>query len=220
MSSQNYLIPDHILDYLHQSSLREPDILRRLREETSRLPGAQMQVSPELGQLIAFLAELIGARRTLELGTFTGYSALRTALVLPDDGTLVACDGNEKALAVARRYWADGGVSSKIDLRVGEIGDTLPGVVSDFGPASFDFAFVDADKLGYDAYYETGLVLLRRGGLMMFDNVFMGGAVADETSERKHAGAMRAFNRKLRDDERISLSMLPVADGITLARKR
>lgn len=220
MSAQNYLIPEHIHDYVQRSSLREPEILKKLRAETAEFPGGGMQVAPEFGQFMAFLVELIGAERALELGTFTGYSALSIALALPENGLLVACDGNEAALAVARRYWDEAGVAGRIDLRVGEISDTLPGVVAEFDPGSFDFAFIDADKLGYAAYYETCLGLLRPGGLMAFDNVLMGGAVTDPNSPRKHADAMRAFNLKLLADGRVALSMLPIADGLTLARKR
>ena len=220
MSAQNYLIPEHIHAYLLTASLREPDVLRRLREETAAFPKGGMQVAPEFGQLLSFLIELTGARRALELGTFTGYSALSVALALPDDGRLVACDGNEDALAVARRYWAEASVTDKVDLRVGEISATLPVVSEEYGRGSFDFAFIDADKLGYDSYYETALDLLRTGGLMVFDNVFMGGAVTDPASPRKHADAMRAFNLKLRDDPRVGLTMLAISDGVTLARKR
>ena len=220
MSAQNYLIPDHIYDYVQTASLREPAILQRLRQETADFPKGGMQVAPEFGQLLGFLVGLTGARRALELGTFTGYSALRVALALPEDGRLVACDGNEEALAVARRYWAEAGVDGKIDLRVGEIADTLPGVVADYGPDCFDFAFIDADKLGYANYYETGLKLLRRGGLMVFDNVLMGAAVTDPNTTRKHADAMRTFNMSLRDDDRIGMTMLAISDGVTLAYKR
>ena len=220
MSAQNYLIPDHIHEYVQTASLREPDILRRLRQETADFPKGGMQVAPEFGQLLSFLIGLIGARRALELGTFTGYSALSVALALPEDGQLVACDGNVDALAVAQRYWAEAGVDGKIDLRVGEIAETLPGVVTDFGAGSFDFAFIDADKLGYADYYETGLELLRTGGVMVFDNILMGGTVTDPRSTRKHADAMRAFNLKLRDDERVAISMLAISDGVTMVYKR
>lgn len=219
MATQNYLIPDHIHDYMLRISLREPDVLKRLRQETAEFPKGGMQITPELGQFLRLLVELTGARNAIELGTFTGYSALSVALTLPADGRLIACDVNEEALAVARRYWAEAGVADKIDLRVGEISETLPGLVEQFDAGSFDFAFIDADKPGYVDYFEACLGLLRPGGLMVFDNIFMGGTVTDPDTPRKYVDSMRAFNLRLLDDQRITLSTLPVADGVTLVRK-
>jgi caffeoyl-CoA O-methyltransferase len=179
-----------------------------------------MQISPEQGQFMALLAELVGARRVLEVGIFTGYSALVVALALPTDGRIITCDVDEEMTAIARRYWAEGGVADKIDLRLGPAVDTLDALLSDGGADTFDFAFVDADKENYDAYYERALALLRQGGLMVIDNVLWSGAVADPNQKDADTNAIRALNAKLHGDQRVSLSLLPVSDGITLARKR
>lgn len=220
MSRQTLTLSDDLYDYLLGVSLREPPLLARLREETAEMPLAVMQISPEQGQFMALLAELIGARRVLEVGTFTGYSALAVALALPADGRIVACDVNEDTTAVARRYWAEAGVADKIELRLGPAVDTLEALLADGGGETFDFAFIDADKVNYDAYYEGALALLRQGGLMVIDNVLWSGAVADPERQDADTSALRALNAKLHDDQRISLSLLPVSDGITLARKR
>jgi caffeoyl-CoA O-methyltransferase len=169
---------------------------------------------------MALLAELVGARRVLEVGTFTGYSALVVALALPADGLIITCDVDEEMTAIARLYWAEAGVADKIDLRLGPAVDTLDALLSDGGAGTFDFAFVDADKKNYDAYYERGLALLRQGGLMVIDNVLWSGAVADPERQDTDTNAIRALNAKLHGDQRVSLSLLPVSDGITLARKR
>jgi len=211
---------DAVYDYLLEVSLREPPVLARLREETTGLPRAIMQISPEQGQFMALLAELLGARRVLEVGTFTGYSALVVALALPTDGRVITCDVNEETAAIARRYWAEAGVADKIELRLGPAVDTLDALLADGGAGTFDLAFVDADKTNYDAYYERGLALLRPGGLMLVDNVLWGGAVADPQHEDEDTDAIRALNAKIHGDERVSLSLLPVSDGLTLARKR
>ena len=220
MSRDNYLMPDHLHDYLQQVSLREPEVLRRLRTETAGFPGAAMQVSPELGQFLAFLVELTGAHRILELGTFTGYSALAMALALPPDGELITLDVNEPAHEIARRYWDEAGVSGRIDLRAGEISDTLPELFDEGRHGQFDMAFVDADKPGYGVYFEHCLELVRPGGVMVFDNVFMGGAVAEPNPERRYVDSVKEFNLMLHGDPRVSISMLPVGDGITIARVR
>ncbi len=220
MSRQTLTLSDALYDYLLSVSLREPPLLYRLREETAALPQAVMQISPEQGQFMALLAELVGARRVLEVGTFTGYSALVVALALPADGRIITCDVDEEMTAIARRYWAEGGVADKIDLRLGPAVDTLDALLSDGGADTFDFAFVDADKENYDAYYERALALLRQGGLMVIDNVLWSGAVADPNQKDADTNAIRALNAKLHGDQRVSLSLLPVSDGITLARKR
>ncbi len=220
MSRQTLTLSDALYDYLLSVSLREPPLLSRLREETAALPHAVMQISPEQGQFMALLAELVGARRVLEVGTFTGYSALVVALALPADGRIITCDVDEEMTAIARRYWAEGGVADKIDLRLGPAVDTLDALLSDGGADTFDFAFVDADKENYDAYYERALALLRQGGLMVIDNVLWSGAVADPNQKDADTNAIRALNAKLHGDQRVSLSLLPVSDGITLARKR
>jgi caffeoyl-CoA O-methyltransferase len=220
MSRQTLTLNDALYDYLLGVSLREPPLLFRLREETAALPGSGMQISPEQGQFMALLAELVGARRVLEVGTFTGYSALVVALALPADGLIITCDVDEEMTAIARLYWAEAGVADKIDLRLGPAVDTLDALLSDGGAGTFDFAFVDADKKNYDAYYERGLALLRQGGLMVIDNVLWSGAVADPERQDTDTNAIRALNAKLHGDQRVSLSLLPVSDGITLARKR
>ncbi len=218
MTTENYLLPDDIHAYCRRVSLREPDILRRLREETARRPDAEMQISPELGQLLAFMVGLTGARQILELGTFTGYSALAMALALPEDGRIVACDGNETAHDMARSYWAAAGVADKIELRVGECADSLTALIGEGARQRFDLAFIDADKPGYGHYLECGLELIRPGGLMVFDNVFMRGDVVYDAPKGKYTASVQAFNEKLQADQRVDISTLPVGDGITLAR--
>src|SRR5690554_4541252 len=179
MSNRSIQLDNALYDYLLKNSLREPEVMRRLREETAGLPGADMQIAPEQGQFMALLVELMGARRCLEVGTFTGYSALAVACALPEDGRLVACDVNEKTTAVARRYWQEAGVAGKIDLRLGPAAETLSALLAEGAAGSFDFVFIDADKTGYDTYYEQALKLLRRGGLVAIDNVLWGGAVTN-----------------------------------------
>ncbi len=218
-------IDDRLHDYILANSLREPEVLRRLREETAGLPGADMQIGPEQGQFMALLVELIGARRTLEIGTFTGYSALVVALALPPEGRVVACDVSEEYTAVARRYWAEAGVADKIELHLAPALETLdrllaPDQTGDSQAASFDFAFIDADKANYDAYYERALALLRPGGLVAIDNVLWNGKVADEAPADPDTRAIQALNAKLKDDSRVTISLLPLGDGLTLAKKR
>jgi predicted O-methyltransferase YrrM len=215
-----HILTDALYEYLLAVSLRELPVLARLREETAALPRAMMQISPEQGQFMALLAELLDARRVIEVGTFTGYSALVVALALPADGQLITCDVNADTTAIAQRYWAEAGVADKIDLRLGPAVNTLDALLADGGAGTFDIAFVDADKSNYDAYYERGLALLRQGGLMLVDNVLWGGAVADPEHEDEDTNAIRALNAKLHGDERVSLSLLPVSDGISLVRKR
>ena len=213
-------IDDALYDYVLDVSLREADVLRRLREETARMPGAVMQVAPDQGQFMALLVELIGARRTIEVGVFTGYSSLAVALALPADGRIVACDVSEESTAVARRYWEEAGVADKIDLRLAPALETLDGLIAAGEAGTFDFAFIDADKTEYIDYYERALALLRPGGLVCVDNVLWSGKVADPAVSDADTLAIRAFNDKLADDARVSLSLLPIADGLTLARKR
>ncbi len=209
-----------LYDYLLSVSLREHDMLRLLRAETARLPQAMMQIAPEQGQFMALLAKLIGTRRALEIGVFTGYSALSIALALPDDGQLVACDNNAEWTGIARRYWQEAGVEHKIDLRLADAVQTLDHLLAHNEEGSFDFAFIDADKENYVHYYERVLRLLREGGLMIFDNVLWSGKVADAGAEDADTRALRAFNEHLHYDTRITLSIIPVADGLTLAMKR
>jgi predicted O-methyltransferase YrrM len=213
-------LTEELNDYLVRVSVREHPVLRRLREETATLENAGMQIAPEQGRLMALLVEAIGARRALEIGTFTGYSALTVALALPDDGTLVACDVSEEWTAVARRYWAEAGVAHKIDLRLAPALGTLDDLLDAGEGGAFDFAFIDADKESYAAYYERVLRLLRPGGLVAVDNTLRAGRVVDPTVHDPATDAIRAFNEKLAADDRVSLCMLPVADGVTLAMKR
>lgn len=220
MTRSTISIDDSLLDYLRRVSVREPSILRRLREETARLPNAQMQLSPEAGRFLALLVELLNARRTIEVGVFTGYSSLCVALALPPDGRLVACDVSEEYTAVARRYWAEAGVAEKIDLRLAPALATLDGLIAEGASGSFDFAFIDADKPSYLEYYERALRLLRPGGLIAADNVLWGGRIADPTVESPSALALRAFNERLATDERVTISLVPIGDGLTLALKR
>jgi len=213
-------LSEALYDYILSVSLREPDVLRRLREETARMPLAIMQIAPEQGQFMALIVELMGAKRTLEVGVFTGYSSLAVALALPDDGHITACDVSEEWTAIARRYWAEAGVADKVDLRLAPAIETLDALLVDGQAGSYDFAFIDAEKTEYADYYERVLQLLRQGGLVAIDNVLWNGAVADPADDKEDTNAIRAFNEKLRDDDRISLSLLPLADGLTLARKR
>lgn len=217
-----------VRDYL-LSSLREPEILRRLRAETARDPHAVMQIPPEQGQFMSFLVKALGVRQALEIGTYTGYSALCIALALPDDGRLIACDINEGWANIAAKYWQEAGVAHKIDFRFGKALRTLDGLIKAGAAGSFDFVFIDADKVNYDAYYERSLDLLRPGGVMAIDNVLLFGAVADKHLLDADLGArigdadieaMRALNGKISRDARVDQSMLPIADGLTLVRKR
>ena len=220
MRRNSITLTEELSDYVADVSFREPEVLRRLREETARVPMAGMQIAPDQGQFMALLARLVGARRCLEVGAFTGYSALVVALALPPDGRIISCDIDEKTTAIARRYWAEAGVADKIDLRLGPALGTLDRLLAEGAAGSFDFAFIDADKTNYDGYYERALTLLRPGGLIVIDNVLWSGAVADPKRQDADTKALRALNRKLHDDARIDLSLLPLADGITLARKR
>ena len=219
MSSRTITMNDSIYEYLHRVSLRESDVQRRLREETAALEYSGMQISPEQGQFMRMLVGLTGARRAIEVGVFTGYSALCVALALPEDGELIACDVSEEWTAIAQRYWGEAGVAGKIRLELAPAGETLAALVREGRSGEFDIAFIDADKTGYDLYYERCLALLRTGGLMLIDNVLWGGAVADESNQSEDTLVLRALNAKLKDDLRIELCMLPVGDGLTLARK-
>ena len=211
---------DELYRYLLEHSLRDHPVLRELREETSTLPMARMQVAPEQGQFLALLARLTGARRCLEIGVFTGYSSAAVAMALPDDGTILALDVNEEWTAIARRYWKKAGVDKKIDLRIGKAIGTLDTLISLRESGRYDFAFIDADKACYLDYYERCLELVRRGGLIAVDNTLWSGRVADPGNDEADTVALRAFNEALHGDERIDLSLLPVGDGLTLARKR
>lgn len=220
MSRETLGLDDRLLEYLRSISLREPDVARRLRDETGERDDARMQIAPEQGQLMALLARLIGAERYLEIGTFTGYSAMIVAMALPDDGRVVACDIDPETGAVARRWWEEAGVAHKIDLRIGPAVETLDGMLESGEAGSFDYAFIDADKTGYPDYWERCLQLVRPGGLIAVDNVLRGGTVADPSDTDEVTEAMRAFNRKVHADERVELAVVPIADGVTLGRVR
>ena len=220
MSRRTEPLTDELYDYLLRVSMREPEILRRLREETGDLERAGWQIGPEQGQFMALLVELTGARRTLEVGTFTGYSALVVALALPADGRVVACDISEKWTSVARRYWDEAGVAHMIDLRLGPAVQTLESLLGEGRREDFDFAFIDADKVNYEAYYELALELVRPGGLIAVDNTLWHGRVIDPSSTDPDTEAIRRFNAKLKSDERVTLSLVPIGDGLSLARKR
>ena len=208
--------------YLLRVGIREPDLLRRLREETAlRFEGrARMQIAPEQGALMALLVETMGARRVIEVGTFTGYSALAVALALPEDGTLVACDVNEEWTTLAQSYWEEAGVAGKIELRLAPAIETMDALLGDGAAGTFDFAFIDAVKTEYADYYERCLALLRPGGIVAVDNVLWSGRPADESVDDDSTRAIRAFNEMVHGDDRVSVAMVPVADGLTLARKR
>jgi caffeoyl-CoA O-methyltransferase len=214
------LLPDAVERYLGEVVTRETPIQRRLRAETARLPMAGMQIGPDQGAFLALLVRLVGARRALEIGTFTGMSALAVAAALPPDGTLVACDVSEEWTRIARRYWQEAGVAGRIDLRLGPAADTVAALLRERGPGSFDFAFIDADKPSYDLYYEACLRLLRPGGLVAIDNVLWSGAVATARARDANTRALRALNLKIRDDARVDACLLSVGDGLMLARKR
>lgn len=214
-------LTDTLQSYIADVSLREPDLLRELREKTADLPEHLMQISPEQGQFLSLLVRATGARRALEIGVFTGYSLVCTALALPADGTVVGCDINEEWSALALEYCERAGVAGKVDLRIGDARETLAGLLAQEGAAgSFDFVFIDADKEGYETYYEAALTLLRNGGLIVVDNVLWHGTVIDENSQEDETRALRAFNARLRGDKRIDLSLIPFADGLTFALKR
>ncbi|NNJ05527.1 methyltransferase [Streptomyces sp. PKU-MA01144] len=214
-------ITERLQDYIADVSVSEPAPLLELREQTSRLDERNMQISPEQGQFLSVLLRATGARRTLEVGVFTGYSLLRTALTLPEGGRVTACDISEDWAKTALGHCERAGVADKVDLRVGDARETLAALVEEEGAAGgYDFVFLDADKEGYETYYEHGLTLLRPGGLLVADNVLWSGLVIDESAQDEETRALRAFNAKLREDHRVDLCMLPFADGLTLAVKR
>jgi len=220
MSSRNGFIETHIYDYILANSLRDRDALKRLRQETQAMPMGGMQISPDQGQFMGLLVELIGAKRVVEVGTFTGYSSIAMALALPADGRLFACDVSDEFTRIARRYWQEAGVADKIELRLGPAVATLDGMLAAGEAGCFDMAFIDADKENYDAYYERCLQLLRPGGLILIDNVLWGGRPADADEQSASTVAIRALNAKVHADERVTASLLSIGDGLMLGRKR
>jgi len=220
MANRTLALDDRLYRYMLDHSVREPDMLTALRQETAQHPMGRMQIAPEQGQLLALLVQLMGVKKALEIGVFTGYSALTVALALPPGGTLVACDVSAEYTAIARRYWAKAGVADKIDLRIAPAIDTLNHLLESGAANSFDFAFIDADKSNYPTYYEQSLKLVRPGGLIAIDNVLWSGRVADPDSQDNRTQKIRAFNHALYQDDRVVISLVPIADGLTLAMKR
>jgi predicted O-methyltransferase YrrM len=220
MSRTSIGLDERLNQYVVQAGGREHTVAAELREMTEALPNASMQIAPEQGQFLAMLAKLINAKRALEIGTFYGYSALWVALALPKDGRLVACDINDEWTAIARRYWERAGVADKIELRLGLATDTLRALEREAMAGSFDLAFIDADKSGYDEYYEQSLHLLRPGGVIVFDNVLWSGRVADPRVRDADTRALRALNTKIAADDRVDKVMVPIGDGMTVARKK
>jgi len=219
MIAKSDFIDRAIQEYIVAETVREHPLLAELREETSRLPNAQMEIGPDQGAFMQLLARTIGAKRYLEIGVFTGYSSLATALALPDDGKVVACDVSEEYTAVARRYWERAGVAQKIDLRIAPALDTVAKLMAE-NPEPFDMAFIDADKVNVDKYYEAALRLVRPGGLILVDNVLWGGRVLSASDADESTAAFRALNAKVGRDERVDVSLVPMCDGILIARKR
>jgi caffeoyl-CoA O-methyltransferase len=220
MSSRTHNLDAPLWEYMLETGLREPELFRRLRAQTATLPQAQMQISPEQGQFMMLLVELLGCRRAIEIGTFTGYSALCVAAALPDDGRLIACEFNREWTALAQRYWKEAGVAHKIDLRLAPALETLDELIAAGQAGAFDFIFIDADKANYGHYYDRALVLLRPGGLLAVDNAFWSGRVADPSVNDADTLAIRSLTRAARDDQRVTVSLVPIGDGLLLARKR
>jgi caffeoyl-CoA O-methyltransferase len=221
MSARTFTLSEELHRYLVSVSVRPDPLLARLREETATMPRGGMQISAEQGQFMDLLVRLTGAKKCLEVGVFTGYSSLVVSQALPADGRIVALDVSEEFTSVARRYWAEAGVAGKIDLRLGPATETLTALLDEPGAAgSFDFAFIDADKPNYGAYYDAALRLVRPGGLIGIDNTLWSGKVADPSAADEDTAALRALNARLHADERIDLSVVPIGDGLTLCRKR
>ena len=220
MANRTLVMNDAIHAYLVGTTVDESDVMKRLREETAERSNAQMQIGPEQGAFMAWLVKLTGARRIVEVGTFTGYSALAMGRAMPEDGRILCCDVSEEYGAVARRYWAEAGLADRIELRIAPAIETLNALRAEGGDGAWDFAFIDADKPSYDAYYEACLGLLRPGGVIAIDNVLWGGSVADPSDDRESTVALRALNEKVGRDDRVDVCMVPIGDGLTLARKK
>ena len=220
MSAKSYLIPEALYPYIQSVSLKEPPLLKELRDFTANEPRGGMQVPPEQGQLLQLLVKLIGAKRCLEIGVFTGYSSLAVALALPADGRIIACDVSVEWTNIARRFWQRAGVADKIDLRLAPGVETLDRLLATGQRGTFDFVFIDADKLNYWNYYERAFELTRDGGLIAIDNTLWYGRPVDPSDQREETVAIRDFNQKLYRDERVLISMLPIGDGLTLALKK
>lgn len=221
MSNQSIGLIDPLYQYLLANSVREPEILTKLRAETAKHPLVEMQISPEQGQFMGLLVQLIGARKCLEVGVFTGYSSLAVALNLPDDGLIVACDVSDEFTSIARKYWQEAGVTSKIDLHIAPALETLDRLLTNGEAGTFDFAFIDADKNNYAAYYDRCFQLVRHGGLILVDNVLWYGRVADPAmDDDKRTQAIKQINQQIYHDDRVQISLIPIGDGLTIARKK
>lgn len=220
MSHQTLNLNSQLYEYLLSVSLREAEVLTKLRQETATHPMGRMQISPEQGQFMALLVTLIGAKKTLEIGVFTGYSSLAIALVLPNDGKLVACDTSEEYTNIARKYWQEAKIAHKIDLQIAPAIETLDKLIDNGEGETFDFAFIDADKSNYDLYYEKSLQLVRKGGIIAIDNVLWDGQVADFNIQDNRTKKIRELNIKIHQDSRVNLSLVPIGDGLTLAMKK
>ncbi|MGL5941381.1 MAG: class I SAM-dependent methyltransferase [Waterburya sp.] len=220
MNKKSLGLDNQVYEYLLSVSLREAEVLTKLRQETDRHPMSIMQISPEQGQFMGLLVKLLKAKKTLDIGVFTGYSSLVVALALPEDGKVIACDRDPEATAIGRRYWQIAGVEHKIDFRLAPALETLDQLIAEGEAGSFDFAFIDADKRNYPNYYERALSLLRPGGVVAIDNVLWSGSVADPEVTDNRTIAIREFNQQLHQDSRVEISMLPLADGLTLALKQ
>jgi len=216
MSNRTINLTDEVIDYVRRVGVREHPVLARLREETAKLPMSQMQIAPEQGAFMALLVQLIEVRQILEIGTFTGYSSTAMALAMPADGRIVCCDVSEEWTDVARRAWADAGVADRVDLRLAPATETL----ATLDDGSFDLAFIDADKTGYDAYYTGCLRVVRPGGLILIDNTLQDGRVADDGADDENVRAIRGLNARIAADEQVDAVLLPLADGLTLVRVR
>ncbi len=219
MSNQTIGLEGQLYEYLLSVSLQETELLKQLRQETASHPMSQMQIAPEQGQFMALLVKLIGAKKCLEVGVFTGYSSLAVALALPENGQLIACDVSEEYTNIAHKYWQKAGVNDKIKLHIAPALETLDRLISEGETNSFDFAFIDADKSNYEHYYERCLQLVRSGGLIVIDNVLWSGQVADPNIQDNRTNKIRQFNEKLHQDERVFISLIPIGDGLTLALK-
>ena len=219
MSNQTLSITDPLYQYILDVSLREPPVLQELRERTRTVTLSQMQIAPEQGQFMGLLVKLLSARNIIEIGTYTGYSALSMAMHLPEDGKLVACDVSEEWTDIAREFWDRAGVANRIELQLRPALDTLEQLLAQQRHASFDMAFIDADKPNYENYFEKCLLLLRPGGLMLIDNVLWSGDVADDSKQDEETNSIRKLNQKLTHDARVDISLVPIGDGLTLCRK-
>ncbi len=220
MSRFNELFTPGVIDYVLDNSLREPEILVRLRAETAAMPNGNMQIPEEEGQLLQLLVRMTGTRRALEVGVFTGYSSLAVALAMPADGMIVACDISDEYTQVARRYWSEAGVADRIELRIAPASESLDALLAEGATGTFDFAFIDADKTAYPGYYEQCLQLVRKGGLLLLDNMFMKGRVMDPAETDEGVVAVHSLNRFIHADQRVDQLLLPFSDGITIVLKR